>query len=151
VRIIYRPHPRIGRASAAHGEADARIRAALAADGDRHLVDTGPYGWQWRFADHCITDVSAVAYDWLATGKPLVVTEPAEGAYRPPSRLLDSLPLLPADRAGDLRALLPEQTPELVDLAAYYFGDTADGASTQRFEAALTEVIEQRRLEIATR
>ncbi len=77
VRVIYRPHPRTGRASAAHGAADAAIRAALAADGDRHLVDTGPYGWQWRFADHCITDVSAVAYDWLATGKPLVITEPA--------------------------------------------------------------------------
>ena len=104
VRIIYRPHPRLGRASSAHGAADARIRAALAADGDRHLVDTGPYGWQWRFADHCITDLS-VAYDWLATGKPLVITEPAAGAYRPPSRLLDSLPLLPADRAGDIQAL----------------------------------------------
>ncbi|HEU4547628.1 MAG TPA: CDP-glycerol glycerophosphotransferase family protein, partial [Microlunatus sp.] len=80
VRIIYRPHPRIGRASAAHGAADASIRAALRGDGDRHLVDTGPYGWQWRFADHCITDVSAVAYDWLATGKPLVITD---GTRRP--------------------------------------------------------------------
>ena len=151
VRIIYRPHPRIGRASAAHGVADAALRAALAADGDRHLLDTGPYGWQWRFADHCITDVSAVAYDWLATGKPLVITAPAEGAYRPASRLLDSLPLLPADRAGDLAALLPDPSPELAELAAYYFGETADGASTQRFEAALTEVIDRRRAEISTR
>ena len=83
VRIIYRPHPRTGRASAAHGAADARIRAALAADGDRHLIDTGPYGWQWRFADACITDVSAVAYDWLATGKPLVITEPAARCLSP--------------------------------------------------------------------
>ena len=107
------PIPRLGRASAAHGAADARIRAALAADGDRHLIDTGPYGWQWRFADHCITDVSAVAYDWLATGKPLVITEPAAGAYRPPSRLLDSLPLLPADRAGDIQALLPQADSQL--------------------------------------
>ena len=151
VRIIYRPHPRLGRASAAHAAADARIRAALAADGDRHLIDTGPYGWQWRFADHCITDVSAVAYDWLATGKPLVITEPAAGAYRPPSRLLEALPLLPAHRAGDVEALLPAPSLELADLAAYYFGDTADGASTVRFEAALTEVIARRRAEIAAR
>jgi hypothetical protein len=151
VRIIYRPHPRLGRASSAHGAADARIRAALAADGDRHLVDTGPYGWQWRFADHCITDVSAVAYDWLATGKPLVITEPAAGAYRPPSRLLDSLPLLPADRAGDIQALLPQADSQLGELTRHYFGETADGASTLRFEAALTEVIDQRRRELTAR
>jgi hypothetical protein len=148
VRIVYRPHPRIGRASAAHGAADARIRAALAADGDRHLIDTGPYGWQWRFADHCITDVSAVAYDWLATGKPLVITEPAAGAYRPPSRLLEALQLLPAERAGDIEALLPEADAQLEELTRHYFGDTADGASTRRFEAALTEVIEQRQREL---
>ena len=62
----------------------------LAKAGDRHLVDSGGYGWQWDFADACITDVSAVAYDWLATGKPLLITEPAPSAYRPPSQLLDA-------------------------------------------------------------
>jgi hypothetical protein len=151
VRIIYRPHPRTGQVSPAHARADARIRAALREDGDRHLVDLGSYGWQWAFADHCITDVSAVAYDWLATGKPLVVTEPPPGAYRPPSALLDQLPLLPADRAGRLTALLPEPSAELAGLTRHYFGDTADGASTMRFEAALDEVIARRRAEIATR
>jgi hypothetical protein len=151
IRIIYRPHPRIGKASAAHAAADARIRTALSADGDRHLVDLGPYGWQWRFADHCITDVSAVAYDWLATGKPLVITEPAPSAYRPPSALLDALPLLPADRAGDLALLLPERSPRLAALSEHYFGETADRASTRRFEAALEEVIERRKVDIAAR
>jgi hypothetical protein len=151
VRVVYRPHPRIGRSSAAHAAADARIRAMLAADGDRHLVDLGPYGWQWRFADHCITDVSAVAYDWLATGKPLVITEPARGAYRPASPLLEALPLLPADRAGEIEALLPEPSPELARLTQHYFGDTAAGASTVRFEAALAEVIGRRRADISAR
>ena len=151
VRIIYRPHPRIGKASAAHAQADQEIRAALKADGDRHLVDLGPYGWQWRFADHCITDISAVAYDWLATGKPLVITEPAAEAYRPASALLDSLSLLPADRAGDIDALLPPPSPELRVLAEYYFGDITPGSSTRRFEAALDEVISRRRADIAAR
>lgn len=151
VRIIYRPHPRLGMASAAHAEADAQVRATLRADGDRHLVDLGPYGWQWEFADHCVTDVSAVAYDWLATGKPLVITEPDSGAYRPPSALLDTLGLLPAARAGDIEALLSEPSPELAELTRHYFGETANGASTARFEAALTEVIERRRREIAAR
>ena len=92
-----------------------------------------------------------MAYDWLATGKPLVITEPAEGAYRPASPLLETLPLLPAERAGEIRALLPEASPDLTRLAAHYFGETADGASTHRFEAALDEVIQQRRREIAAR
>jgi hypothetical protein len=151
VRIIYRPHPRIGMASAAHAAADSQIREALRSDGDRHLVDLGPYGWQWRFADHCITDVSAVAYDWLATGKPLVVTKPDSDAYRPPSALLNALPLLTVERAGDLAALLPDPDPVLAALTAHYFGDTADGASTRRFEAALDEVIDRRQAEIAAR
>ena len=104
VRVVYRPHPRTGLSSPRHAEADRAVRAVLARDGDRHLVDTGPYGWQWAFADACVTDLSSVAYDWLATAKPLVVTEPAAAeAYRPASRLLDELPLLPASAAGSVR------------------------------------------------
>ena len=149
VRVVYRPHPRTGLSSAAHAEADRAVRAVLARDGARHLVDTGPYGWQWAFADACVTDLSSVAYDWLATGKPLVVTEPASlDAYRPASRLLDELPLLPASEAGSVLDVLRSRglgepgssakaDPLLTDLSAYYFGETADGASTRRFEAAV--------------
>jgi len=56
VRIIYRPHPRTGRASAAHAAADRQIRSVLKESGDRHLVDHGDYGWQWAFADACVTE-----------------------------------------------------------------------------------------------
>jgi len=152
VRVVYRPHPRTGLSSARHAAADRAVRALLARDGDRHdarhLVDTGPYGWQWAFADACVTDLSSVAYDWLATGKPLVVTGPAAAsAYRPASRLLDELPLLPAARAGTVLEVLRARglgdpagvDPLLADLAEHYFGDTAAGASTRRFEAAVQE------------
>ena len=146
VRVVYRPHPRTGLSSSRHAEADRAVRAVLARDGARHLVDTGAYGWQWAFADACVTDVSSVAYDWLATGKPLVVTEPtAVQAYRPASRLLDELPLLAASAAGSVLEVLRERglgagattDPLLADLSAYYFGETADGASTRRFEEAV--------------
>jgi hypothetical protein len=146
VRVIYRPHPRTGLSSPAHAEADRAVRARLAGAGHRHLVDTGPYGWQWAFADACVTDVSSVAYDWLATGKPLVVTEPAaRSAYRPVSRLLDELALLAADRAGSILDLLVERglggrrgvDPQLAELAYHYFGDVAHGASSRRFAAAV--------------
>ena len=117
-------------------------------DRDRHLVDEGEYGWQWAFADACLTDISAVAYDWLATGKPLVITDPAEPrATRPPSPLLERLPLLPAAVAGQGLAWLRDRgmgrpasadAPAVSELARLYFGDTADRGSTRRFRAALT-------------
>ncbi|HZL74306.1 MAG TPA: hypothetical protein VFB83_02940, partial [Propionibacteriaceae bacterium] len=94
IRIIYRPHARTGYASPEHRDADRTVRGLLAKAGNRHLVDRESYGWQWDFADACITDISAVAYDWLATGKPLVITEASPSAYRPASPLLDALPLL---------------------------------------------------------
>ncbi|GAA1433014.1 CDP-glycerol glycerophosphotransferase family protein [Microlunatus lacustris] len=138
IRVLYRPHPRTGVASAAHATADRRIRGLLARAGEDHLVDTGPYGWQWTFADACVTDVSAVAYDWLATGKPLVVTEPARGALRPPSALLERLPLLAAQHADRvLERLQGQDGAALADLTRHYFGETAGRASTARFAAAV--------------
>jgi hypothetical protein len=146
VRLLYRPHPRTGMASPVHRAADRRIRELVRSAGERHLVDTGPYGWQWAFADACVTDVSAVAYDWLATGKPLVLTEPASSAFRPSSPLLDRLPLLPATRAGHVLEVLRargldggEPDRAVGELARYYFGETADRASTARFLAAVEE------------
>ena len=143
IRIIYRPHSRTGYASRKHRDADRRIRSLLAKSGDRHLVDRDGYGWQWDFADACITDISAVAYDWLATGKPLVITEPAPSAYRPPSRLLDTLPLLRAGEAAEVVARIlalqanPAAREQLRDLTYHYFGDVGAQQSTKRFEDAI--------------
>jgi hypothetical protein len=147
IRMIYRPHARIGMVSEAYRAADRRIRSLLTKAGDRHLIDTGGYGWQWRFADACVTDISAVAYDWLATAKPLLITEPvAIKAYRPPSALLDRMPLLKAEDAGRVVGWLhalglgidqPAKDGRLIELAQYYFGDTADQASSRRFAAAI--------------
>jgi len=143
VRVVYRPHPRTGYASARHRAADRRIRALLAKAGDRHVVDHEGYGWQWEFADTCVTDVSAVAYDWLATGKPLVITEPSATAYRPRSALLDAVQLLGATEASEvllrIRALQEDRNAmaQLRDLAYHYFGDVSAQQSTKRFENAI--------------
>jgi len=143
IRVIYRPHPRTRYTVREHRTADKTIRALLAKAGDRHRVDRNGYGWQWDFADVCITDVSAVAYDWLATGKPLVVTEPAAAAYRPASPLLDMLPLLRLDEAGDvlskIRTLQGDSAAreQLRGLAYHYFGDVTAQQSTKRFEEAI--------------
>src|SRR5690606_14999981 len=72
-RVIYRPHPRTGLVDREHARADSQLRAALEAanradPAAHHLVDLGgDYGWQLAHADFCVTDVSAVAFDWLAT------------------------------------------------------------------------------------
>jgi len=143
VRVIYRPHPRTGYASSTHRAADRAIRTLLAKEGDRHLVDRDGYGWQWEFADACVTDISAVAYDWLATGKPLVITEPAQTAYRPASPLLDSVRLLPATEASEVLAKIRavqgdlDASSQLRDLAYHYFGDVSAQQSTKRFEDAI--------------
>jgi CDP-Glycerol:Poly(glycerophosphate) glycerophosphotransferase len=143
IHVIYRPHPRTGYTTREHRDADKAIRALLARAGDRHLVDHDGYGWQWDFADVCITDVSAVAYDWLATGKPLVITEPAPTAYRPASPLLDTLPLLGVAEAGEvlsrIRALQGDSAAgeQLRELAYHYFGDVSAQQSTKRFEDAI--------------
>jgi hypothetical protein len=149
IRVIYRPHARIGKVLPAYRAADRKIRGILHKAGDRHLVDTGGYGWQWRFADACITDISAVAYDWLATGKPLLITEPvAIKVYRPPSALLDRLPLLKVEDAGRVVSWLhalglgidePAKDGRLIELAQYYFGDTARDASSRRLAAAIEQ------------
>jgi hypothetical protein len=143
IRVIYRPHARTGYASRLHRDADRAVRSLLAKAGDRHLIDCESYGWQWDFADACITDISAVAYDWLATGKPLVITELAPGAYRPPSPLLDAVPLLGASEAGEVVARIlalqgdPAAMEQLRGLTYHYFGDVSAQQSTKRFEDAI--------------
>ena len=143
IRVIYRPHARTGYASPQHRDADRTVRGLLAKAGNRHFIDRESYGWQWDFADACITDISAVAYDWLATGKPLVITEPSPSAYRPASPLLHALPLLGAAEARDvvsrIRALQgdPAATEQLHGLTYHYFGDVSAQQSTKRFEDAI--------------
>jgi hypothetical protein len=94
-----------------------------------------------------------VAYDWLATSKPLVITEPLEkSVLRPPSPLLDELPLLAVADIAEIRARLttlglgrPETEPDLrlAELSYYYFGATSDRQSSLRFAAAIDEAYAQ--------
>jgi hypothetical protein len=155
-RLIYRPHPRTGMVIAAHREADERIRRLIghanAADPTAgHLVDDSPFGWQLKTADLMIADISAVAYDWLTTAKPLIITEPAEEtAVIDPTTFMADLRLVRAEEAGDIvsivhRALTdPEQIETMRKWCAYYYGDTTPGASMARFLGAVERMIGER-------
>ncbi len=161
-RVIYRPHPRLGLTvpayRAAHEEVVGLLRDANAADaGAQHLADTtGPFGWQVDAADVCVTDISAVAYDWLATAKPLVVTRPAEPrAELPESGLVRELDLL--DAADAVRgaqivaAAVAHPDDAHAALVHRYFGDTTPGASMERFLSACSAIITQREAALVAR
>ncbi|WP_073706367.1 CDP-glycerol glycerophosphotransferase family protein [Glutamicibacter sp. 0426] len=141
--IIFRPHPRSGINSAQYGQAVERVRDKLnsansTATGRLLFDDTTHWGWQWVQSDICITDISAVAYDFLATGKPMFVTTPvSEEATISDSPALSKVPSLAAAQSADspalIRSALLEENAGFKEVVEYYFGDVAKGASMQRF------------------
>lgn len=155
-RVIYRPHPRSGVVDAAYGAANDRIIAALgaanAADPTaRHVHDTGSdLGWQLAAADLAVVDISAMVYDRLAAGRPLLVTRPADPeALVDDTGYLSDAEWLDADSAADIVARAdrvlddPDAGARLDHWVRYYFGDTAPGASTARFHAAVRTLMER--------
>ncbi|WP_165063712.1 CDP-glycerol glycerophosphotransferase family protein [Marisediminicola senii] len=149
-RVIYRPHPRSGVVDAAYGRANTAIiraiAAANAADATaQHVFDDGPgMGWQLVAADVAITDISAMVYDRLATGKPIIVTRPVSPEAEIDSDgFLGSAVWLTADAASDVIATVDRAATDSAILADlehwvhYYFGDTAPGEATRRFHAAI--------------
>ena len=161
-RVIYRPHPRTGivlrGSAAAHADIVKVLRQANHDDATAgHVVDLeGGFGWQLAASDVAVMDISAVAYDWLATGKPLLVTRPAEPrAKLPESGLVREMHFLDAADAGrapdivDAAVSDPDETHAA--LVGRYFGDTSPGASMERFLAACSLVAEEREAALAAR
>ncbi len=153
-RIIYRPHPRTGVLDPDTRRANetiiAAIRAANAKDPSaQHVFDDGPeLGWQLGAADVAITDVSAMVYDRLATGKPLVVTRPMSvDAEIDEDGYLGQAEWLTAAEAPDVvgivdRALHDKAALERLGFwVERHFGDTTPGAATGRFEAAIRQLM----------
>lgn len=148
-RLIYRPHPLIGsvrpQTLQAHEEVVAMIAAANAADPSAsHLVDTQtPFGWHQHVLDACICDVSSVAIDWMASGKPLIVTHPAAASTTVDDsgigRYLDLMDKTEAANAATLiDTFMTDGMPQTYrDLIWYYFGDITADCSTQRFQQAV--------------
>ena len=141
--IIFRPHPRSGINSASYKASLESIRSAMDSastpESPRYILDeTASWGWQWGVADICITDISAVAYDWMATAKPMLVTTPSSAqATVDDSPALLKVPSLSAAKAKNSAALVSEilrnPNTEFQHLVEYYFGDTSPGASMGRF------------------
>jgi len=150
-RVIYRPHPRTGVMDDDYRAASERIVALLAAanaadSSAHHVHDVGPeIGWQLTAADVAVLDVSAMIYDRLATGRPLLVTRPvsAEAEIDASGYLSDCEWLTVDEVAANAPAAIDrvrvdaEAIDRLGRWSARYFGDTSPGAATARFEAAI--------------
>ncbi len=155
-RLIYRPHPRSGVIDPRYREANERIIAAIshanAQDpAAQHVFDDGPtLGWQLAAADVAITDISAMVYDRLATGKPLVVARPASpDAEVDDDGYLGSAEWLRAEDARDVLAIVDRALTDeaarstLAFWAERHFGDTTPGAATRRFHAAVEALMQR--------
>jgi hypothetical protein len=159
-RIIFRPHPLTGDVGPGYAKAarelTERIDSAAARDPEAgHITDTSDeFGWQLEVADLCIADVSAAAFDWLATGKPLVITQPSEPlALVDPASAIARLPLWSSRSKTNviellLRQLSGETAADLDTLRQYCFGDSEPGAAMLRFTEATQEIIRIRDREV---
>ncbi len=155
-RLIYRPHPRSGVVDPEYGAAHQRIIAAITAANvadasANHVYDDGPdLGWQLAAADLAVVDISAMVYDRLAADRPLLVTRPVD-----PEALVDTHGYLSdaewLSAAASERFLEeanrvlsdPDASRALESWVRHYFGDTAPGAATARFEAAIGTLMER--------
>ena len=153
-RLVYRPHPRSGVVNFEYGAANKQIMAAITAANARdstahHIIDTGPeLGWQLSAADVAIVDISAMVYDRLASGKPLMVTRPQNPlAAIDTSGYLSDCEWLDAEDAvsivDTLDALTTDETAELRlrGWVERYFGDTTPGVATTRFHTAIEQLM----------
>lgn len=154
-RVIVRPHPRTGVVDEQQGKAVEQIaeiiaQANTADPSARHIFDQTPtFDWQLKVSDVAISDVSAAVIDWLATGKPIVVTKPSDpAAALPDEGYLSTLKLLPAKKADSIvdvidKALGDEAgAADRLKWAQFYFGDITPGVATQLWLDACREVIQ---------
>ena len=155
-RVIYRPHPRSGVVDPEYGAANKRIVSALVAANAtdataHHVFDDGPdLGWQLAAADVAIVDISAMVYDRLAAGRPLLVTRPVDPAATIDTHgYLSACEWLDAAAAADVVAQTervlddPRAVARIGEWVNRYFGDTTPGAATGRFEAAVRGLMER--------
>jgi hypothetical protein len=156
-RVVYRPHPRSGVLDREYRRSHEAIVKAIsdaneADETAQHVYDSGSeLGWQLVVADVAITDISAMVYDRLATGRPLVVTRPVSSEADVDERgYLGDAEWLTAEGAGGVADLIdrvqadPEARGRLDHWVHHHFGDTTPGSATARFEGAVERLVDLR-------
>lgn len=153
-RLIYKPHPLAGKRLPESIAAHQRIVQLLAESSGGHLYDTGEFGWQAAIADFMISDISAVTYDWLATGKPFIVTKPSEPeAWVYPGGILGQVDLLAeadAPRICDLieKTFVDKDAKKLLAhwSEKYYFSAVDKSTGLDTFISETQRLVDQAKL-----
>jgi hypothetical protein len=153
-RLVYRPHPRSGVVDQEYRAANKSIIAAIAAANAsdptaNHIYDDGPtMGWQLASSDVAITDISAMIYDRLAVGRPLLVARPQSPlAEVDDVGYLGAAEWLLADEAGNIVDIVDrvqhstEAQKNLEYWVTRHFGDTKPGSATKRFHKAVEKML----------
>lgn len=144
--VTFRPHPLSGVTSGEYAAADATIRSLVSAAGAPHRVDAaGSLATSFQDADLLVTDISAVALNWLPGGRPLVITQAAGDAKETRSPLTDIVPRLAVsdlDRCAEIvrAALADRERAARLDTIEQFFEVATDGAATAAFIAAVQRV-----------
>jgi len=145
-RVIFRPHPlshRDAASVAAVARIDARLRAAPGKAGhltSDQVMDADVFGL-FDLSDILLTDVSSLATDYLATGKPLGVVDVGGAGELPVQRA--AVRVLAADPAEGIERLLTGDDLATVrrELRTHYLGSVPPGRRDTRFvDAALRAI-----------
>jgi hypothetical protein len=159
-RIVYRPHPRTGTSDRSYRQADAAIRKLIAGHGARARVDaTATTAAALQGAHVLVSDVSAIATDWLTQRRPLITTTPADPRARiaAPARIQQLTPHIGmdnAEQAGEVvtTAVSDTSTATVMDeLFNYYLSGLHAKESQSAFIDACSDVATRRDQALAQR
>jgi len=152
-QVTYRPHPlsgsRDGAVKSANESIKKIIRQAVKSDSSSsHYIDESPFGWHLGYHDLMISDISAIAYDWLSTGNPILLTKPVEKkAVVEDFPLVDKLYSITESDLDRIEQLIADQFNESsehkklsAELNAHYFRQPTS-QSDEHFASAVSEAI----------
>jgi hypothetical protein len=152
-QVTYRPHPLSGSRDSDVKHANEAIKrlieqANLAKNSANHYIDESPFGWHLGYHELLISDISAIAYDWLSTGRPLLLTEPAEKmAVVEDFPLIDKLYSIGAYDLSAVEGLIADQFREGTqhkkisdELNEYYFRQPTS-QSDEYFSQSVSQAI----------
>lgn len=147
-RVLFRPHPRTGVMRHNFEKALESVTERVESDPRGFLDESPDVSWQFDEADLAVVEMSSVAFDWLASAKPLVMVRPHEPeAEVLEGGLFDRCPTVgpgSRERIVDLIDEAVSRSDSVAALAQFYLGDTAQGEQTARFIHASERVIARR-------